>query len=313
MKHNIKIVGDVGQVKTKEVSLKQNLMAKTKSDVALREKSQIKPDTQQVLRPRDTFKEFNNLELKLEIKPGGPVDMRNPLGMVSVGDGTVILVDKELNYLQMINTEGNVVRKYQVTLSQQSSCASACVYGDYLFVTISDNVITKMSLNGSDCNIEYKAKGVGTINNITATGENVVLISNVLNGTILEYNTETNKVIQRVTSLWLPGKVRVVQAGPDTKYIVKYFQKYNIYNKDWNLISEIDNNSEALTVTPGGKLLIAYSNRIYEYSHDGSFVRDLLVYRFNETGDITYSGGFLWVLEKRPYVISGIIKIFHSS
>ena len=325
MKPNIKIVGDMCQVKIIEVSLKEKVMAKTKPDVALREKLQTKPETEPMLRPRprqtDKNYELNNLQLLSEIKPGGLVDMRNPLELVSVGDGAVILVDKELNYLQRINTEGNVVKRYQVTLSQQAYCKRACVYGDYLFVLASDNVITKMSLDGSGCNTQYKPEGVIAINYISAIGDNVILISeDGFPGRISEYNTETNKVINRVVNVWYPGKVSVVQAGGETKYVVKCYQLHsrkwvvNIYNKEWNLISTIDNNNEALTVTPGGKLLIVYNNRIHENSQDGRFIRELLdKYKFNKIQDITYFVGCLWVLEKNPDVTSSIIKIFQSS
>ena len=161
IKQNIEIVGDVGRVKTIEVSLKEKLMAKTKPEVAPREKAQIKPDTQQELRPSqrqtDKYNELNDPQLLLEIKPGRTVDMRNPLEVVSVGDGTVILVASELKYLQRINTEGEVVRKYQVdlTLKEQVHYVSACIYGDYLFVLTSDDIISRMSLDGSGCDIIY--------------------------------------------------------------------------------------------------------------------------------------------------------------
>ena len=129
MKLNIKIVGDVGQVKTIEVSLKEKVMAKTKPDVALRE--QIKPHTEQVLRPSqkqtDKHNELNNLELLSEITQGRMVDMRNPLEVVSVGDGTVILVDKEINYILRINT-GEMVRRYYVTLGHEAYYNSACQF-----------------------------------------------------------------------------------------------------------------------------------------------------------------------------------------
>ena len=164
--------------------------------------------------------------------------------------------------------------------------------------------------------MEYKPEGIGTIRYKTGTGDNVILISEgLLNGTISEYNTETNKVIQRVTGKWwLPGYVSVVQAGGDTKYVVEFVQKYNIYNRDWNLISTIDNNPGVLTVTPGGKLLLVHDNRIHEYSQEGRLIRELLdKYKFKNIQDIAYSGGCLWVLEKNPDVTSGIIKIFHSS
>ena len=322
---NIIIVGNVWHLKTIEVSLKEKVTTKTQSDVTPREQPQTKPAKQQVLRPRprQTGKdnELKNLELLSEIKPGETLDMRNPLEVVSVGDGTVILVDKELKYLQRINTEGNIVKIYQVTLSQQAYCKSASVYGKYLFVATSDNVITKMLLDGSGFNIEYKPEGVRTINYISAIGDNVILISE--GGypvRILEYNTETNKVIQRVRFIGFPPRVNMVQAGGGTKYIVKYYQgassKWvgNIYNRDWNLISTTDIDPDVLTVTPGGKLLLVSDNRIQEYSQEGRFIRELLdKYKFSNIQDITCSGRCLWVLEKNPDVTSGIIKIFHTS
>ena len=79
-KQNIDIVGDVIRVKTIKVSLKEKLIAKTKPDVSPREKAQIKPDTQQVLRPIqiDKNNEINNLELLSEIKLRGNIDTENP-------------------------------------------------------------------------------------------------------------------------------------------------------------------------------------------------------------------------------------------
>ena len=239
--------------------------------------------------------------------------MTNPLEVVSVGDGTVILVDKGLKYLQRINTEGQVVRKYQVTLNKQEyykSYRSVCVYGGCLFVMTSDDVITKMSLDGSDYNIEYKPEGAGTIDYISAVGDSVILISEYQwDGRILEYNTETKQVIERVSGIGYPGKVSVLQAGHHTKYIVKCYPNpglwaINIYNIVWNLISTIDGYANVVTVTPGGKLLLVYNNRMHEYSQDGRLIRKLLnEYKFNEIRDITWSGGCLWVWEVNPCCI----------
>ena len=175
-----------------------------------------------------------------------------------------------------------------------------------------------MSVGGSGRSFKYyKPEGVGTINYISAIGDNVILISEGgYYGRILEYNTETNQVIHRVTNEWrIPGKVSVVQAGGDTKYIVKCLSSkmrwvVNIYNKDWNLISTIDIFADALTVTHGGKLLIAHNNRIHEYSQEGRFIRRQLdEYKFYNIQDMTYSGGCLWVLESMPTCI----KIFQLS
>ena len=58
--------------------------------------------------------ELENIHFTSEIKPGEPVDMKCPTEVVNVGDGTVILVDQSLNYLQRINKEGNIIRRYQL-------------------------------------------------------------------------------------------------------------------------------------------------------------------------------------------------------
>ena len=321
IKQNIQIMGDVGDVKINELNLKERLISKPQhgTDIALTEKE---PEPELV--PRSSSRhsvqrqdyELNNLNLLSEIRPGGTVDMRNPLEVVSVGDGTVILVDKELNYLQRINTEGNVVRKYYVLLNKGVYYRSACVHGNHLFVATSDKVITKMSLDGSGCNIEYKPEGVRTISYISAIGDNVILISGCeWDCRILEYNTETNQVIQRVSNTLCLGKVSVVQASDYTKYMyivtcILSNLVVNIYNRHWNLISTIDMFPYALTVTPGGKLLLVRDNRIYEYSQDGRLIRELLdKYKFHNIKDMTYSGGCLWVLESKPHCI----KIFQLS
>ena len=321
--HNIKIVGDVGQVKTKEVSLKQNVMAKTQPNEAQGEKPQIKAEAEQELRPRpresDKYTELNSLELVSENKKPGETVVLGPEHLsevISMEDGTVIPVIRGLNYLQRINTEGNVVRKYQVTLSQQVRYKSACVFGDYLFVATSDNVITKMSLDGSGYNTEYKPEGIGTINDISAIGDNVILISESgYPGRILQYNIQTNQVIERVGAIWQPGKVSVVQAGHHIKYIVKCLSSQmkwvvNIYNRHWNLTSTIDMYADALTVTPGGNLLLVHDKRILEYSQDGRWIGELLnKCKFNDIYDITYSSRFLWVFNGNPYCF----KIFIST
>ena len=260
------------------------------------------------------MEELENIQLVKEIKPGGSVEMRIPLEVVSVGDGTVIVIDEELNYIQRINTEGEVVRKYQITISQQVTYRSACVFGNYLFVLTSDNVITKMSLDGSDGSIKYKSGGVITMRYISAIGDNAILISEGVGyGRILEYNTETNQVIERIGDVGLPGKVSVVH---DTEYILKWYnplsQKWvlNKYSRDWNLISTIDGYPDVLTVTPGGKLLIVIDNRLYEYSQEGTYTKRLLYkHKFTKIQDITWSGRYFWVLENDPCCM----KIFMSN
>ena len=319
MKQNITIIGEVVQVKTKEVCLKDKIESKVKpvKEQEIQPESDIEQEQGNRNPEKNEVEELNNIQLIKEIKQGETVDMRNPLEVVSVGDGTVILVDKERKYLQRISTEGEVVRRYQVTLNQQVNYLKASVYGDYLFVLTSDHVITKMSLDGSDCNIKFSPRGVRRINDICAIGENVIMISEGgYPGTILKYNTETNQFIQTVSDMCYPGKVSVVQAGQDTEYIVRWYKPFsvesrlNIYGRTWYLISTINIYHDSLTVTPGGKVLLVYDNRIHEYSQEGTFIKELLdKYQFTEIIDITWSGGCLWVLERDPYSI----KIFMSN
>ena len=169
-----------------------------------------------------------------------------------------------------------------------------------------------MSLDGSDGSVKYEPEGVRRIDYISAIGDNVILITEgVLDSRILECNIQTKEVIKRV-GIRNPAKVNVVQDGEDTKYIVKCVSTnwvVNNYNRDWNLISTIDINPDALTVTPGGKLLLACDNRFYVYNQDGRSIRELLdKYQFKTIEDITCDGGCLWVLETNPCCI----KIFMS-
>ena len=91
IKQNIKIVGDVGDMKINELNLKERLISKPQhgTDIALTEKEQYQPQPELVNRssPRHNVKrqdnELNNIELLREIKSGGTVNMRNPLELVS--------------------------------------------------------------------------------------------------------------------------------------------------------------------------------------------------------------------------------------
>ena len=112
MKQNITIIGE-------DVCLKDKVESKVKE-----QKIQTKSGKKQKQCDRNPDKkgveELDNIQLMKEIKPGGSVEMRDGLEVVSVGDETVILVDIELNYLQRINREGKEVRKYHKTLNIQA-------------------------------------------------------------------------------------------------------------------------------------------------------------------------------------------------
>ena len=243
-------------------------------------------------------------ELVLEIKPDRSIDIEIPLEVVGVGDGTVILVDYNLNYLQRIDTEGNIVNMYN--FKTKVNHRSACVYGEYLFVATSDNLIRKMPLDGCGYSEKYKPEGVN-IGYISAIEDNVILISEVaIDSRIIEYNTDTNHVTQRIQESQMPGKVGVYKKNADTKYIVKMADGWrtNVYNKNWNLIFSIDKYPDGLTVSPDGSLFLAHDNKIYEYTHEGHFMREMFKdQQFHQIKDITLSGGYLWVLEKHPCCI----------
>ena len=87
MKQNITITGEVVQVKTNDVCLKDKVEAKVKNlkNSETEQKQRMRsPDKNEV-------EELNKIQFIKEIKRGGTVNMRDPLEVVSVGDGTKIL------------------------------------------------------------------------------------------------------------------------------------------------------------------------------------------------------------------------------
>ena len=305
MKKNMNLM-DLVKMNTKEVCLKEKIEAETQCGYKLNERKSMpytaKTKKQNIRRIDEQIE--GKEELVLEIKPGRSIDIEIPLEVVSVGDGTVILVDYNLNYLQRIDSEGNIVKMYN--FKTKVNHRSACVYGEYLYVATSDNLIRKMPLRGSGYITKYKPKRVD-IGYISAAEDNVILISeSAINSRILEYNTDTNRVTQQVTESRIPGKVSVCKTSADTKYIVKMADGWrtNVYNKNWNLIFTIDKYPDGLTVSPDGSLFLAHDNKIYEYTHEGHFIREMVKdQQFHQIKDIILSGGYLWVLEKHPCCI----------
>ena len=261
------------------------------------------------IKPNPGDDEFEKLDVLSVIKPGGYMEMNNPLEVVSVGDGTVILVDYNLDHLQRINIEGNVVKKYKIMSNQHDFYYnSACVFGNSLFVASSFKFVTKISLDGSVVSAKCQPIGVRKIRYISAIGDNVTLISEGgYVGRILEYNIESKQVTPRVTDINNAGKVRKLNRAEDTKYIVKCFNfgwRVNVFNRSWNLISTIDIDPNGLTVTPGGKLFFSDRRRIHYCSQYRSLIREISgKYHLCFIQDITYSVKCLWVLERDPHCI----------
>ena len=326
IKETIKKVNDVVHGTEKEMCLEDRVQVQDQVNVKFKMGKQTKSELVQQDARLAEVSESGNPHLLLDVKPGKFFVMESPLQVVSVGDGTAILIDKHLSYIQRIYYEGNIVIKYQIqNKNVKYKCAS--VHGGYLFVATSDNAITKMSLDGSGCTMSWEPQGLKSIKHISAIRDNVILISEEgKNGRILEYDMEAKSITQRVSDIWVAGNIGVVQSDTDTKYIVGCYMyqgldKYipdietKIYNKSWNLISTLDKNPginkmgdlQGLTVTHGGKVLIACGNTIHEYGLNGSYVKKMLDKdKLNHIQDITYSGGYLWVLEKDPFCI----KIF---
>ena len=95
MKQNIRVIGEVVQVKTKDVCMKDKVESKVKP--VKEQKIQTKSEKEQKQGNRNPenneLEELENIHLMKEITKGGTVDMKDPLEIVSVRDGTVILVD----------------------------------------------------------------------------------------------------------------------------------------------------------------------------------------------------------------------------
>ena len=325
----LNLVGSLGDLEIKEASLKNHL----EIDLA-NEKVQKSPSKRVSFSSDVKPKEFTmeKPKLVLEIKPGGDIEMNGAQEVISVGDGTILLVDTKQEYVQRINKDGKLIRKYYVLDKRPHivHIVSASVYNGYIFVA-ARNVITKMPLNGSGD--AYVSRPKVKIVHITAHGKNSVLISEA--SKIQEYNTETKQVIQKVSDIDSPGKICVVNSDQGMRYIVSktsgiFKRSVKIYDRLWKPLHSIVGwmwEPRGLTVTPSNRLLVAdyYEHRINEYTIDGHKVKPLYhptqhhhqhhhhhhLHLFGSSPssifkspcDIAYCSPYMWVLKDNPHSI----------
>ena len=248
--------------------------------------------------------------------------MAEPREIVGVGDGSILLVDQTLKYVQRINIAGKVVKKYHI--DERYDIRSASVYGKNLFLGLWNKRIVKLSLDDAEDAVEDYAVSLGDIYFITAKDSKRVLISESgRKGRIIEYNTEKNCCTERVESIWNPGKVTVFGKPGRRKYIVAYTHRktkenrVRIYDESWNPVTsysiETLDNPKGMTVTPYNTILATDDGKcnIFQYSLDDykpTKMSDLFanVGRNGLRGhpvDVVYTSPYLWVLQKYPTCI----------
>ena len=254
--------------------------------------------------------ELQGKRLVSVIKPGGEVVIEDPWEVLSFNDGTVLLVDTSLSYIQRLDTKGGVTEIYQ--LYGGYNVRSACVFNKHLLVASSDNCITKMALYDIGGRAVYKPEQV-VISHISAESAHIVFISDYTHpGKILEYNMKTNETTNRVCGIRAPGKIMVAESDISYKYIVSCEQssmltrKVVIFNHNWLVLKQIESMQwpRGITLTPQGTILIADrdNNSVTEHSIEGAYLTELIhsgdVCHPVRPFDISYSPPYVWVLER---------------
>ena len=246
-------------------------------------------------------------KLVLEIKQGGKVHVSTPREIISVGDGTVIIVCVGLQTLQNIDVTGTVIKEYNIG----SNVSSAAVSKGYLYAAVAGNRIIKMALDETDSRMTYRPDSV-CVSRIAASEKGIVISEDMYGGSLLEYDLVTTSVLVRgiqkpwfVSSNTVKGKYYYIL----TVYKTKEFQ---VYNNNWDLTKTLttrgtkkylDITGNALT--PGGKILVADwgGKAISEYEPDGTYVRDILSYPdIDQPYGLLYERPYLWVTEGKPSI-----------
>ena len=262
--------------------------------------------------------------LKVDIKPGGLIELSNPCELVNVGDGTVILVNWVLNCVQRIDSGGNLQRKYKI--DDEHKVEDASVYNGKLYISSGAKTVTRMPLDGEGISDVFKLFFLDTPwIRVSALDEDTLIITEDREGKIWQYNTKNNvhRQINIAKLAAKPGKVCISRSGPDLRFIVKYHDplsraRVDIFDKTWKLISQIEDiaDPEGMEITPDGALLIADrgSNRIVEYNTEGSSVEKVHFLGLENDVelcnpyDIAYHPPYLWVIQRNP----NNLKIFRE-
>ena len=125
--------------------------------------------------------------LVLNIQESATLKLEDPTEVISVGDGTVFLVDKGLNFLRKIDPQGKVTGDFYWREFQ--SIKSACVHGPSLFVTDGINNIVKWEFGVHGRLHQYKLGFVKSADFISTVDGNIIIITECREvGRIWEYN-----------------------------------------------------------------------------------------------------------------------------
>ena len=248
---------------------------------------------------------LKNPELIQDIQAGGTLQIKNPREILSVGDGTVILVNEGMDDLQRIDIEGNVVQVYSVGKAIQS----AAIERDNLFIACQDKTLTIMNTDQSKPRVTYKAD-VDRLERVTVRSMKVYVCNYDGNGKIYECdNGQTNVCLSDLKNPWY---LNCADVNGEPMFIVTEYGKkrINIYDSNWKVVLYIDTrlgstlqNPRGCVITPGGKVLVADydASVISEFNMDGVFIRDILKSpAINRPNGILYDSPWLWVTEGTP-------------
>ena len=235
-----------------------------------------------------------------QLKSWGGLTIQDPEEILSVGDGTVIFVNKGKSELVRIDKTGRVIDVYKESNITGATISMGCLYVACYFT------ISKIALNDKNKKVTYKhnIESVGQMK-ISTAGLNMIM-STYNSGHIIEYNGKDTKVC--VSGLSGPRFVTsAIVNGEQIYTVTESGKKVNVYDGSWKLFHSISaykggdfKNISGTSITPGGKLLIADSdaNIVCAYNLDGTFVRDILSSSaVQKPSGVLYEYPYLWVTE----------------
>ena len=240
-----------------------------------------------------------------QIKTGDNLTIQDPEEILSVGDGTVVFVNKGKSELVRIDKTGRVIDVYKESNINGATISMGCLYVAH------NSTISKIALDDKNNKMTYTPdiENVGQMK-ISTAGLNMIL-SSFYSGNIIEYNGKDTKVT--VSGLSGPRFVTSAIVNGEQIYTVTESGRFmgsgkvTVYDVSWKLLHTISTykggdfkNVWFTCITPGGKLLIADSdaNIVCEYNLDGTFVRDILSgSAIQKPRGFLYEYPYLWVTE----------------
>ena len=235
-----------------------------------------------------------------QIKTGDDLTIQDPEEILSVGDGTVIFLNKGKSELVRIDKTGRVIDVYKESNITGATISMGCLYVAH------NSTISKIALDDKNNKVTYTPdiENVGQIKISTARLN--MIMSSYYGGNIIEYNGKDTKVC--VSGLSGPRFVTsAIVNGEQIYTVTESGKKVNVYDGSWKLLKSISNyrgvafqNISGTSITPGGKLLIAGSDAdiVCEYDMDGNFIRDILSSSVvHKPRGVLYEYPYLWVTE----------------